>query len=114
MKNIWKWVGIAFGALVGLIVIAFVIIYFKSQARLTRVTHLPEEMVVIPTDSAALERGEHIFRFRGCEACHSGGGSLNVADDTHLVLPSQDLPSMEGNIYLDDPAIGKVIASDLT
>ncbi|HEU4745903.1 MAG TPA: c-type cytochrome, partial [Anaerolineales bacterium] len=55
---------------------------------------------------------QHIFRFRGCEACHSGGGSLNV--DSHLNLPSQDLPNMEGNIYLDDPAIGRVIASNLT
>lgn len=114
MKKIWKWAGIVSGVLVGLIVTALVVIYLKSQARLTQLYDLPEETVAIPTDSASLARGQHIFRFRGCEACHSGGGSLDVAEDSHFELPSQDLPSMEGNIYLDDPAIGKVIASNLT
>jgi mono/diheme cytochrome c family protein len=114
MKKFWKWAGIVFGALAALLVVAFIAIYFKSQARLTHVYNLPAEIVSIPTDPAALERGQHIFRFRGCEACHSGGGSLDVAEESHLTLPSQELPSMEGNIYLDDPAIGKVIASNLT
>ncbi|MGZ9226749.1 MAG: c-type cytochrome [Anaerolineales bacterium] len=114
MKTFLKWAGFVFGALVGFVAIALVVIYFKSQARLTHVYDLPEGTVLIPTDSASLERGQHIFRFRGCEACHSGGGSLDVAADSHFDLPSQNLPSMEGNIYLDDPAIGKVIASNLT
>jgi mono/diheme cytochrome c family protein len=112
VKALSKLVRLVFGALAGIIAIAFVVVYFKSQARLTRVYDLREEAVEIPTDPAALERGQHIFRFRGCEACHSGGGSLNV--DSHLNLPSQDLPNMEGNIYLDDPAVGRVIASNLT
>ena len=114
MKTFLKWAGVSLGALAALMVIAFVVIYFKSQARRTRVTHLPEETVAIPTDSAALERGKHIFRFRGCEACHSGGGSLHLTNDAHLNLPAQDLPNMEGNVYLDDPAVGRVIASNLT
>jgi len=32
----------------------------------------------------------------------------------HLNLPSQDIPLMEGNIYMDDPAVGQVVASNLT
>ena len=114
MKKLWKWVGIVFGSLAGLVIIGLVVVYFKSQARLSRTYDLPAETVAISTDAASIERGQHIFRFRGCEACHSGGGSLDLADDSHFDLPSQDLPSMEGNVYLDDPAIGKVIASNLT
>src|SRR5574339_1094457 len=118
MKKLLKWVGAGFGALVGLMVIVLVAIYFQSQARLTRVYAVPEEVVAIPGDSASVEYGQHIFRFRGCEACHSGGGYLDVPSDqeaeSHLNLPSQDVPHMEGNIYLDDPAIGKVMASNLT
>lgn len=112
MNALSRRVGLVFGALVGTIAIAFVVIYFKSQARLTRIYELPQETVPVPTDPDSLARGQHIFQFRGCEACHSGGGSLNV--DSHLNLPSQDLPNMEGNVYLDDPAIGRVIASNLT
>ena len=118
MKTLLKWVGILFGVLVGLIAVGLVVIYFKSQARLTRVYKVPEEAIVLPADEAALEYGGHIFRFRGCQACHSGGGYLDVLSnpisESHLNLPSQEVPHMEGNIYLDDPAIGKVVASNLT
>ncbi len=119
MKKFFKWVGIIFGAPVGLIVVGLVAIYFKSQSRLTRIYDLPEETVAISMDTESIERGRHIFQFRGCEACHSGGGHVDVSGsdqplDSHLSLPSQDVPHMEGNIYLDDPAIGKVVASNLT
>jgi hypothetical protein len=119
MKKFLKWVGIVLGALVGMILVSLVVIYFKTQARLTRVYDLPEEPVSIPQDSASIERGRHIFQFRGCQACHSEGGYVNVSEEgqplnSHLNLPSQDIPHLEGNIYLDDPAIGKVVASNLT
>jgi mono/diheme cytochrome c family protein len=119
MKKFLKWVGVVLGALAGVMVVSLVVIYFKSQARLTRVYDLPEEVVSIPTDPDSIERGKHIFQFRGCEACHSEGGYIAVSEsdqapNSHLNLPSQDVARMEGNIYLDDPAIGKVVASNLT
>lgn len=119
MKTFLKWVGFVFAALVGLLVVALVAIYFKSQARLTRIYKVPEETVAIPTDTASIEYGQHIFRFRGCEACHSEGGYLEISGSASATQqtphqPSQDIPHMEGNIYLDDPSIGKVIASNLT
>ena len=119
MKKFFKWAGLVFGALVGLITIGSVVIYFKSQSRLTRIYDLPKEVVSIPKDAESIQRGRHIFQFRGCEACHSTGGYIDVAGsessvDSHLSLPSQDIPHMEGHVYLDDPAIGKVVASNLT
>jgi mono/diheme cytochrome c family protein len=119
MKKILKWVGIVLAVLAGLVVISFVVVYFKTQARLTRLYDLPKEAVSIPADAASLEYGGHIFRFRGCEACHSSGEYLDLSGPgnaltTHLSSPSQDVPHMEGHVYLDDPAIGKVIASNLT
>lgn len=119
MKAFLKWVGVFFGVLVGLSLVSLVVIYFKSQSRLTRVYEVPEQTVLIPADPAALEQGQHIFRFRGCEACHSEGGYVDLSDavqtpEAHLDLPSQDIARMEGSVYLDDPAIGKVVASNLT
>lgn len=119
MKKVLKWVGIVCSALAGLMVIASVVIYAKSQARLARIYDMPEETVAIPSDPASVERGRHIFQFRGCEACHSAGGYLDLSGsdqalDAHLSLPSRDIPHMEGNIYLDDPAVGRVVASNLT
>ncbi|HSB03046.1 MAG TPA: cytochrome c [Anaerolineales bacterium] len=119
MKKILKRAGIALGVLAGLTVFAATMIYFKTQARLTRVYELPEETVPIPADAASIQYGKHIFQFRGCEACHSEGGYIDLPEDdqtldSHLNLPSQDVPHMEGNIYLDDPAVGLVVASNLT
>ncbi len=119
MKKFWKWVGIVLCLLAGLIVISMVVVYFKTQSRLTRVYSLREEQVAIPSDAASIEYGKHIFRFRGCEACHSSGEYLDVSGPgnplaAHLRASSQDIPHMEGHVYMDDPAIGKVIASNLT
>jgi mono/diheme cytochrome c family protein len=50
--------------------------------------------LTIPEDDASIANGKHIFQFRGCEACHG--------------------EQLEGKVYLDDPAIGKVIAGNLT
>lgn len=119
MKRFLKWAGIVLGVLVGLMVISLAVIYSKTQARLTRVYDLPEETIPIAMNPESIERGRHIFQFRGCEACHSEGGYINLSEagqapDSHLNLPSQNVPHMEGNIYLDDPAVGLVVASNLT
>lgn len=119
MKRFWKWVAVVLGTLAGVFIVLFIVIYSKTQARLSRVYVLPDETVVIPSDEASIERGRHIFRFRGCEACHSRGEYLDLPGSdqppsAHLRSPSQDVPRMEGNIYLDDPAIGQVNASNLT
>lgn len=94
MKKILKWVGMILGGLLGVLLVGLVAIYFQSQSRLTRVYEVPEESVVIPTDEESIANGKHIFQFRGCESCHG--------------------ENLEGKVYLDDPAIGKVISSNLT
>ena len=94
MKKFLKWVGIVLGALVGLIVLALVVIYFNSQSRLTKIYNPPNDIVSIPADAESIANGKHIFQFRGCEGCHG--------------------EQLQGLVYLDDPAIGKVISTNLT
>ena len=52
------------------------------------------ETIRIPTDSISLEEGKRIFQYRGCEACHG--------------------EQLQGLVYMDNPAIGKVITPNLT
>lgn len=94
MKKILKAFGIVLGALTGLIIISLVVTYIKTEARLNRVYDVPREALTIPTDGTAIAHGRRIFQFRGCMACHGD--------------------SLEGKVYLDDPALGKVIAGNLT
>jgi len=116
MKRLLMWIG---GVLFVLIILSLVGIYSSSEKRLNRVYEIPEEKVKIPRNTESVEYGKHIFQFRGCEACHSAGSADTVTSgefglQAHLNLPSQDVPLMEGNVYLDDPAVGKVVASNLT
>jgi mono/diheme cytochrome c family protein len=94
MKKFLKWVGIVLGVLLGGIVIGLIAIYFSSQARLTRVYDVPNETVAIPTDAKSLELGKRIFQYRGCEGCHG--------------------VDLSGLVYLNDPAVGQVISTNLT
>ena len=116
MKKLLMWVG---GLVVLFIISGLVGIYVSSQKRLNRVYEISDEQIVIPVSDEAVKRGKHIFKFRGCQACHSAGGGYTVTNkefgmQAHLNLPSQDVPLMEGHVYMDDPAVGRVIASNLT
>lgn len=90
MKKI-LWIVIA---LIALIVLGVIVINLQAGARLARVYTVPAEVIEIPTDEASIARGKHIFQYRGCEACHGA--------------------QLEGKTYLEDPALGTVIAANLT
>jgi mono/diheme cytochrome c family protein len=94
MRILFKWIFTGLGILLGLVVLFLAGAYFSTQARLERVYILSDETVNIPESPSHLEYGQHIFRFRGCEACHG--------------------EKLEGKVYLSDPALGEVVASNLT
>ena len=94
MKRFLKWVGIVVGGLIGLLIVAMLVLYGVGQARLNKKYDVPVQMVEVPVDEASLAEGKRIFQYRGCEACHG-----------------EDL---QGQVYLDNPAIGQVITPNLT
>jgi mono/diheme cytochrome c family protein len=94
MKKILKWIGIALGILIILVILANLALYALGEARLKRVYTVPVEALSLPSDEESLAEGKRIFQFRGCEACHGEG--------------------LQGRIYLDNPAIGQVITPNLT
>jgi len=93
MEKIIKWVGIAFGALLALIVLTVLAGYFLGGIRMNRTYDVPEEAISVPTDPESLGLGEHwaaVF----CEDCHG-----------------EDLG---GTAFFDDPVIGTINGSNLT
>lgn len=94
MKKMLKWIGWVLAALAALIVVLLAVAYFQTEARLNKVYAPPADALTVPDDAASIANGKHIFQFRGCEACHG--------------------EQLEGKVYLEDPAIGKVIAGNLT
>ncbi len=76
MKKFFKWVGIVLGSLLGLIVLIFLGLAFKGNSMLKKTYDVQVETIPIPTDEAAIARGEH-WVMAECIGCHgndlSGG-----------------------------------------
>ncbi|MCX6057668.1 MAG: cytochrome c, partial [Chloroflexi bacterium] len=94
MKKLLKWAGILFAVLATVALIALTVVYFQTESRFSHVYETQKDIVTIPTDAESIEAGKRIFQYRGCEACHG--------------------EKLEGKVYLDNPAIGKVISGNLT
>ncbi len=94
LKATIKWIGIALGGLLGLLILSALALYGLGQMRLRKIYKIAGESVAIPVDAASLSEGKRIFQYRGCEACHG--------------------EQLQGLVYMDNPAIGQVITPNLT
>lgn len=95
MRKVLKWLGIALAGLLGLAVVAAIVIFAIASSRLGRTYDVETAAVAIPSDEAALARGEHLVRaISGCDGCHG--------DD------------LGGMVLLDDPAIMTFYGPNLT
>lgn len=74
IRKILKWIGIALGSLVGLLLIAFVALYLIGSIKWKRIHgkyDVPVEALTVPIDQASIARGEHIVRIHLCKECHT-------------------------------------------
>jgi cytochrome c553 len=95
MKKVLKWIGIVLGALLGLLVLALVVLYFVGSARLNKRYDIQVENIAVPSDEAAISRGRHLSEaLTLCQACHGEG--------------------LEGEIIDNEPLIAVITASNLT
>ena len=93
MKKVLKWIGIVLAALLGVLVAAFLFLYFSGQSTINRNYDVRVDPVVIPDDAAALERGRHLAEVT-CSGCHG--------------------EDYAGTRFLDDPALGYIPSANLT
>jgi cytochrome c553 len=95
IRKILKRIGIVLGSLIGLLVLAFAVLYIIGSARWNRVRgndhDVPVETISIPTDQASIARGEHIATIRMCRYCHTenlSGQSDSVPGLITLAFPN--------------------------
>ena len=63
IRKILKWIGFTRGSLMGLLVLAFIVLYVIGTAKWNKLHgtyDVPVETIPIPTDPASVVRGEHI------------------------------------------------------
>src|SRR5690349_15646678 len=90
MKRVLKWTAIV---LVSIVVVAAIIVYGVSEMKLRQTFDIAAAPVTIPTDSATLANGRHVFETRGCEGCHGKG--------------------LVGKVFFDEPRIARLVAPNV-
>ncbi len=93
MKNLFRWIGIVLGFLIGLILVAGVVLYFIGNGRLNKTYDIPPSNITLPTDAASIEFGKHRAETL-CEGCHGAdlsglnnwfsAGPLGTIDSANL------------------------------
>lgn len=95
MKKVLRWIGIALGSLVALLVVAAVVLYILGSARINRTYDIQPEAIAIPTDAAAIARGKHLVEaLTFCGGCHG--------------------ENFGGDAFEDEPMIATFYANNLT
>ena len=70
MRKFFKWLGIALGSLVALVLVGLGVLYFRGSAMIGQKYDIPAESIAIPTDVASIARGGH-FVHAICVGCHT-------------------------------------------
>ncbi len=95
MAKVLRFVGIAAGALVLLLVVGVAGLYAWSGSELKAKRPVPEHTFSAPTDSASIAVGEHLVKAIGkCGDCHG--------------------PDLGGDTLINDPAMGFIYSPNLT
>lgn len=95
MQKLLRWFGIGTGSLLSMGLIAAMGLYGYSHYKLNRTYSLDLSPLPIPTDAASIERGRHLATaVAKCIDCHG--------------------PALGGKVFVDEPALGRIVAANLT
>jgi cytochrome c553 len=93
MKAVLRKLGIALGALVGLLLLAVLVLYLVGSSRVNRTYEVATADLAIPAGPTAVERGAHLAEINGCTDCHGA--------------------NLEGKVMIDAPPF-RVVPANLT
>ncbi len=94
INRILKLIGWIVTGVLLLITAAFAFFYFQVEARLAKHYQVIPQQLEVSYDSAQLAYGERLTLVKGCRDCHGD--------------------NLSGRIFLDDPALGRIIGKNLT
>ena len=101
LRRILKWLGIGLGSLVGLLALAFVLLYLIGSAKLNKKYDITVNAVAVPADAQAIQRGKHLATaIFICTRCHteSLGGEVSYVVPGMLSIPTPNLTSGAGGV----------------
>lgn len=93
MRKLFKWIGIALGAILGLVILLIVGAVFIGSNRLARAYTVQPQAIDIDRSQAALDRGGYLV-YASCAGCHGD--------------------NLAGTTFIEDPVLGNIPAPNLT
>jgi len=99
-RRVLKWIAIVVGGLLGVLALAFVVLYVSGGAKFNKSYTVPVESVAIPTGAAAIQRGEHLAVINICTRCHGQNLSGNLDFDVPglVTIPTPNLTAGAGGV----------------
>jgi mono/diheme cytochrome c family protein len=94
IKKVGKWLGYTLLTLLGVALTAYGYAAWNVSGRLDKTYPTHVSGITIPTDSAAVARGAHLYVVHACRDCHT--------------------PNLAGRVVLDNPMMGRLVARNLT
>ena len=94
LLKIIKITGIVLVLVILLVVGTFAILYYNTATRINKHYSVNPQSISIEGDSVQLAYGARLTMSKGCKDCH--GADLG------------------GNVFLDDPGLGRIVAKNLT
>ncbi len=92
--RVFRIAGILVGSLILCAIGMYSFAYYKTQARMKKHYSVSPSPISLPTDSVQLAYGARLTITKGCQDCH--GADLG------------------GRVFIDDPALGLLVAKNLT
>jgi mono/diheme cytochrome c family protein len=94
MRKVVRWLGLALGGLLSLVILTSVVLGVTGGARLHQTRDIQAEAITIPDDEAALARGEHLVEVMCAGSCHG--------DD------------LSGQVMFESPVVGAIYTANIT
>jgi mono/diheme cytochrome c family protein len=94
MGKVLKWLGVALAAVVGLLLVAFIVLTIMSGRKANAEYVVDPAELTIPTDEASISEGERLVSIRACGDCHG--------------------PDFSGGPFVEDAMLGTIYAANLT
>lgn len=95
MRKVLRLIGFAILGVLGIALIGAIAVYIVSERRINQLYTIEAAELVIPTGAEAVDRGKYLSEaITKCADCHGEG--------------------LGGQVFIDDPALGRLVASNLT
>ena len=103
IKKVFKIIGISLGVLVGILLIAYVIIYFDIRSRANKKYDTNAEAINVSYDSASLALGQRLVNTRACTECHGKdlGGTTLIEDGLIGTFATKNITKGKGGLPTD-------------